>query len=233
MYTPGTGLASKDAYGALSIAVPSRVYYSTITENKPLSGKRLGVKEIYDLEAVRTSGGNRAYQDLTKPTLQTTLINSRRSNPRGVGYQSLQGSSARTSASIAPYKWTDIVIGSDTGDAVRLHDMANSLFGMRITNASMPLNGILPVSAIFDTTYALASSGVSEATPGCAQEVVPCQVILFLSVSQAPGITKRILASCQPEKHVPIRYIHVQASLVSITETRREVCWCDEVSRCS
>jgi hypothetical protein len=68
-YVPVTGLASTDAYGALSIAVPSRLYYPLPTEDKPLSGKRLGVKDIYDLKGVRTSGGNRAYRDLTEPAL--------------------------------------------------------------------------------------------------------------------------------------------------------------------
>src|SRR3546814_4326582 len=52
-----TALASTDAYGALSIAFPSRLYYPPPTENKPLSGKRLGVKDIYDLKGVRNSGG--------------------------------------------------------------------------------------------------------------------------------------------------------------------------------
>ena len=56
-FVPVTGLALTDAYGALSIAVPSRLYYPLPTEDKPLSGKRLGVKDIYDLKGVRTSGG--------------------------------------------------------------------------------------------------------------------------------------------------------------------------------
>ena len=66
-YIPVTGLALTDAYGALSIAVPSRLYYPAPTEDKPLSGKRLGVKDIYNLKGVRTSGGNRAYRDLVDP----------------------------------------------------------------------------------------------------------------------------------------------------------------------
>ncbi|KAJ5598801.1 hypothetical protein N7537_008885, partial [Penicillium hordei] len=49
-----------------SIAVPSRLYY-TPTSTKPLAGLRLGVKDIFDLKGLRTSGGNRAFYDLYPP----------------------------------------------------------------------------------------------------------------------------------------------------------------------
>ncbi|KAJ5847216.1 hypothetical protein N7455_011173 [Penicillium solitum] len=49
-----------------SVAVPSRLYH-TPTSTKPLSGLRLGVKDIFDLKGLRTSGGNRAFYDLYPP----------------------------------------------------------------------------------------------------------------------------------------------------------------------
>ncbi|KAL3449918.1 amidase signature domain-containing protein [Aspergillus insuetus] len=49
-----------------SIAVPSRLYY-TITQEKPLAGLRMGVKDIFHVKGLRTSGGNRAYYSLYKP----------------------------------------------------------------------------------------------------------------------------------------------------------------------
>ncbi|KAJ6135423.1 hypothetical protein N7512_000583 [Penicillium capsulatum] len=49
-----------------SIAVPSRLYYIR-TSQKPLAGLRLGVKDIYDVKGLRTSGGNRAFYDLYPP----------------------------------------------------------------------------------------------------------------------------------------------------------------------
>jgi hypothetical protein len=48
---------------SLTIGVPSRLYY-TKTSAQPLSGVRLGVKDIYDIAGVKTSCGNRAYYDL-------------------------------------------------------------------------------------------------------------------------------------------------------------------------
>lgn len=50
--------------GGLTIAVPSRLY-STTTEDKPLAGVRLAVKDLYDLKGVKTSGGNRALFEMT------------------------------------------------------------------------------------------------------------------------------------------------------------------------
>jgi Asp-tRNA(Asn)/Glu-tRNA(Gln) amidotransferase A subunit family amidase len=189
-YIPVTGLALTDAYGALSIAVPSRLYYPAPTEDKPLFGKRLGVKDIYNLKGVRTSGGNRAYRDLVDSapesaaalqklidlgavdigkTKTTQFALGERPtadyvdqlapfNPRGDGYQHPQGSSAGSGAGLASYDWMDSATASDTGGSVRLPTMANGLFGMRITNAWLPLNGILPISAIFDTPGVLARS---------------------------------------------------------------------------
>ncbi|OAL03478.1 amidase signature enzyme [Phaeosphaeriaceae sp. SRC1lsM3a] len=189
-YIPITGSVLTDSYGAPSIAVPSRLYYPPPTEEKPLSGKRLGVKDIYDLKGIRTSGGNRAYRDLVEPApasapalqklidMGAVVIGKTKTtqfalgerptadyvdqlapfNPRGDGYQHPQGSSAGTGAGLASYEWMDIATGSDTGGSVRLPAMANGLFGMRITNTSLPLSGILPISAIFDTPGVLARS---------------------------------------------------------------------------
>jgi hypothetical protein len=59
-----------------SIAVPSRLYYAPPSPSKPLSGLRLGVKDIYHLRGMATSGGNRAYyahygvQNATAPSIQ-------------------------------------------------------------------------------------------------------------------------------------------------------------------
>ncbi|KAJ5342597.1 hypothetical protein N7541_011721 [Penicillium brevicompactum] len=49
-----------------SVAVPSRLYY-TPSSQKPLAGLRVGIKDIFDLKGLRTSGGNRAYYDLYPP----------------------------------------------------------------------------------------------------------------------------------------------------------------------
>lgn len=66
-YVPITGSVETDANGALSIAVPSRLYYPPPSNAKPLSGKRLVVKDNYDLKGVRTVAGSRAIRELNEP----------------------------------------------------------------------------------------------------------------------------------------------------------------------
>ncbi|RSL39651.1 hypothetical protein CEP54_016284 [Fusarium duplospermum] len=62
----------------LAVAVPSRLYF-TKTAEKPLAGVRLGVKDIFDIEGLKTSNGNRAWYHLypaankTAPAVQNLL----------------------------------------------------------------------------------------------------------------------------------------------------------------
>ncbi|KAI3396307.1 hypothetical protein diail_12329 [Diaporthe ilicicola] len=63
---------------AKSVAVPSRLYYKA-TEQQPLAGLRFGVKDIFHVKGVGTSGGNRAYfylygrQNNTAPAVQRLI----------------------------------------------------------------------------------------------------------------------------------------------------------------
>jgi hypothetical protein len=63
---------------SLSVAVPSRLYY-TVSPEKTLSGVRLGVKDIFDIKGLRTSNGNRAWYQLypeadrTAPAVQNLM----------------------------------------------------------------------------------------------------------------------------------------------------------------
>ncbi len=57
------------------VAVPSRLYFTPSAE-KPLAGKRVAVKDIFDIAGLKTSCGNRAFFDLypakneTAPAIQ-------------------------------------------------------------------------------------------------------------------------------------------------------------------
>ncbi|KAK9475713.1 amidase signature enzyme [Lipomyces japonicus] len=50
---------SGNPYGVLSVAVPSRLFY-TPTPEQPLAGRRIGVKDEYDLKGTITTMGSRA-----------------------------------------------------------------------------------------------------------------------------------------------------------------------------
>lgn len=53
-----------------AIAVPSRLYF-TKTIERPLAGVRIGIKDIYDINGLRTSNGNRAWYWLYPPANNT------------------------------------------------------------------------------------------------------------------------------------------------------------------
>lgn len=59
---------STEADATVGIAVPSRIYsLSSSSEEKPLEGLRVGVKDIIDIKGTRTSNGNRAWFELYEP----------------------------------------------------------------------------------------------------------------------------------------------------------------------
>lgn len=59
--------------GGATVAVPSRLYYPAPTKQKPLSGVRVGVKDLYDLKGLKTGAGNRAYFNLY-PAANSTAV---------------------------------------------------------------------------------------------------------------------------------------------------------------
>ncbi|KAH7092427.1 amidase signature domain-containing protein [Paraphoma chrysanthemicola] len=58
------------SFGTLGVAVPSRLYFCR-TENRPLDGIRIAIKDVYHLNGLRTSVCNRAYHDLYPPRTET------------------------------------------------------------------------------------------------------------------------------------------------------------------
>ncbi|KGO66985.1 Amidase [Penicillium italicum] len=58
--------------GSMTIGVPSRLHY-TKNPAKPLAGVRLGVKDMFDIAGIKSSGGNRAYYKLSPPANETAL----------------------------------------------------------------------------------------------------------------------------------------------------------------
>ncbi|CDH11786.1 related to D-mandelate dehydrogenase [Zygosaccharomyces bailii ISA1307] len=63
---------------AQTIAVPSRLYY-TVSEEQPLAGYRVGIKDLYDIAGTKTGGASRKYYDLyeeanvTSPSVQRLI----------------------------------------------------------------------------------------------------------------------------------------------------------------
>lgn len=58
--------SSSSAQIEAAIPVPSRLYF-TASDDKPLSGVRVAVKDIYHVNGVKTGAGSRAYYELYPP----------------------------------------------------------------------------------------------------------------------------------------------------------------------
>ncbi|KAF4971550.1 hypothetical protein FZEAL_9834 [Fusarium zealandicum] len=64
--------AASFAAGGLTIAVPSRLYF-TPTQDKPLAGVRISIKDLFDLEGLKTSGGSRALYEMSDIKTKTAV----------------------------------------------------------------------------------------------------------------------------------------------------------------
>ncbi|KAJ3549144.1 hypothetical protein NM208_g656 [Fusarium decemcellulare] len=187
-YLPSIATAAESVNAAISIPVPSRHYYPKPSPERPLSGVRLAVKDIYHLKGIKTSAGSRAYFDLYPPATETAASLQRLIdlgavvvgkvkttqfangeaptagfvdqlapwNPRGDGYQAPGASSCGTGSALATYDWLDLGTATDTGGSVRMPAKANGVFGLRITNASLSLDGIVPITPKMDTPGLIA-----------------------------------------------------------------------------
>ncbi|KAF4459502.1 glutamyl-tRNA(Gln) amidotransferase [Fusarium albosuccineum] len=64
--------AAGHSAAGLTVAVPSRLYFAP-TNEKPLAGIRISVKDIFDLKGLKTSAGNRAFYGMSKIKTETAL----------------------------------------------------------------------------------------------------------------------------------------------------------------
>lgn len=70
-FLPVMAAVADDVNGVLSAAVPSRLYYPPPSEDLPLSGLRLVLKDIIDLKGIRSSSGSRSWRFLRDPAEKT------------------------------------------------------------------------------------------------------------------------------------------------------------------
>lgn len=57
----------------LSIPVPSRLYTLDLPNPRPLEGRRIAVKDLFDMAGLQTGGGSRAYFN-TYPAKEVTAV---------------------------------------------------------------------------------------------------------------------------------------------------------------
>jgi len=147
--------------------------------NGPLSGLTFAAKDIFDIAGHVTGGGNPDWK-ATQPAAQQTawavqvLVDAGATmvgktltdeitrgifgenahygtpvNPRAPGR--VPGGSSSGSASAVAGELVDFALGSDTGGSVRVPASFCGLYGLRPTHGRIPLDGVLPQSASYDT----------------------------------------------------------------------------------
>ncbi|KAI5207761.1 amidase signature enzyme [Aureobasidium subglaciale] len=90
---------------SLAIAVPSRLYF-TKTDEKPLAGVRLGIKDIYDIAGLRTSNGNRAWYHFY-PAANETAVTVQRLIDAGAIIVGKMKTSQFANGEVATADWVD------------------------------------------------------------------------------------------------------------------------------
>lgn len=177
----------------------------------PLTGLRLAVKDLFDVAGMPTGAGNPRWLEthgeadadadavarlrgagagLVGKTITDELawsLNGSNAhygtpeNPAAPGR--LPGGSSSGSASAVALGLADIGLGTDTGGSIRVPASYCGLFGLRPSHGRVPLEGVVPLSASFDTAGVLTRDAetlraASEVLLGDARRPAPITRIL-------------------------------------------------------
>jgi amidase len=169
---PGlNGAFVTDAFGAL----PSPI----ARKGHALAGKRLAVKDVFDIAGLRTGAGNPTWLNEQTPATQTALavrmlleegaswigktvtdeltyslagINAHYGTPVNPADEDrIPGGSSSGSAVAVAAGFADIGLGTDCGGSIRLPASYCGIWGMRPTHGRIATNGGLTLAHSFDT----------------------------------------------------------------------------------
>jgi Asp-tRNA(Asn)/Glu-tRNA(Gln) amidotransferase A subunit family amidase len=145
----------------------------------PLAGRRLAVKDLFDIKGTITTAGNPDWAAQQTPATTTAEVVSRlldqgavlvgktitdeiaySLNGQNIHYgtpinptnpERLPGGSSSGSAVAVAADLADIGLGTDTGGSIRIPASYNGLFGLRPTHNSISVRGLTPLAPDFDT----------------------------------------------------------------------------------
>ncbi|KAK3353735.1 amidase signature domain-containing protein [Lasiosphaeria hispida] len=143
--------AASSLFDCTDIATPSRCHEIMTGANRRL---RVAVKDIFRLEGLKTSLGNRSRYDVSSralQALQSSLLQFEAPwNPRGDGYQCSGGPSSGSAAAVATYSWLDCAVGTDTAGGGRHPAMANGIWQFRPSQHLLDLRDMVATYPPFD-----------------------------------------------------------------------------------
>jgi amidase len=169
---PGlNGAFVADGFGSLPVSI-SQV-------GRKLAGKRLAVKDVFDVEGLRTGGGNPEWLSQQAPAAHTSLpvralleqgaqwigktvtdeltyslagINAHYGTPENPADPArIPGGSSSGSAVAVAAGHADIGLGTDCGGSIRLPASYCGVWGIRPTHGRIPDDGCLTLAHSFDT----------------------------------------------------------------------------------
>lgn len=150
----------------------------------PLAGLLVSVKDLYDEAGQRTTAGSRLLRDKPPAEQDCTVVarikaaggivfgrtsmsefaysgvglNPHHGTPGNVFDEDrIPGGSTSGGALSVALGLCDIALGTDTGGSVRIPAAVNGLYGFKPSQDSVPLSGIHPLAASFDTAGPLAA----------------------------------------------------------------------------
>lgn len=149
----------------------------TGTRRSPLDGVPISWKDLYDTAGVATESGSKMLEGRTPTedavvlqqatfagticlgkTHQTELafsglgVNPNTASPPCFNdHEAASGGSSSGAAASVAFGLAAIGIGSDTGGSVRIPSIWNDLVGLKTVSGRLPLTGVVPLCARFDT----------------------------------------------------------------------------------
>lgn len=174
---PGlNGAFVADGFDALPAAAQAA---TTLQDVSPLAGKRLAVKDVYDVAGLRAGSGNPAWLDEQTPATTSALavqrlldggaqwvgktvtdeltyslagINAHYGTPvNPADPERIPGGSSSGSAVAVAAHHADVGLGTDCGGSVRLPASYCGIWGIRPTHGRIAANGCLTLAHSFDT----------------------------------------------------------------------------------
>jgi amidase len=232
---PGlNGAFVADGFGSLPVSIPQ-------TGTK-LTGQRLAVKDVFDVEGLRTGGGNPEWLAQQAPAAHTSLpvralleqgaqwigktvtdeltyslagINAHYGTPVNPSDPArIPGGSSSGSAVAVAAGHADIGLGTDCGGSIRLPASYCGIWGIRPTHGRIPADGCLTLAHSFDTVgwFARDAQTLTDVFEVLAHSKVPDHV--SQPVLRVP---RHMLALVEPE--VSKRFSSVLSLLGNIEES--------------
>ncbi|CAB3746495.1 amidase [Paraburkholderia solisilvae] len=250
---PGlNGAFVRDGFGALPVALAAKLApplaavpapaphhaaqaASQHAARAPLAGQRLAVKDVFDVEGLRTGGGNptwAAQQPLAKSTalvverlleqgaqwvgktvtdeLTYSLagVNVHYGMPRNpANPRRIPGGSSSGSAVAVAAGHADIGLGTDCGGSVRLPASYCGIWGIRPTHGRIAANGCFTLAHSFDTIGWLTRDGA-----------LLTDVFNVLAHSTTQALPARVML-CLPDDLVTLLHVRVRAAFATAFDT--------------